>query len=311
MKKLKVAIIGAGISGLYLAWKLSRKEADVTVFEKEKGIWRKACSGLVSKRILELIPESERLVQNKINFTLIHFPKKTLKVNFSKVFFTISHFRLNELLFQLAEKNGVKVIFNQHLNSLPENFDRVIGCDSWNSLTRKGLDLPDPEFFLGIQGFLQKTDFSDFVETWPTKSGFIWKIPRGKEIEYGIIERPEEAKKILNDFLKKNKINLDSINSAVIPQGLIIPSHSQITLCGDAAGLTKPWSGGGIIWGLMAADILLKNFPDFLKYQKEMKKFFSLNIIFSKLAKKIIYFSGFNYPWLLPKIFAVDGDFLI
>ena len=38
MKNQKVAIIGAGISGLYLAWKLSEKGNEVTVFEKKDNI---------------------------------------------------------------------------------------------------------------------------------------------------------------------------------------------------------------------------------------------------------------------------------
>ena len=76
-------------------------------------------------------------------------------------------------------------------------------------------------------------------------------------------------------------------------------------------GLTKPWSGGGVIWSLFAANILLKNFPDFIKYQKEVKKFFLPKIILSKIAKKLVYFFGFKIPWLLPKNFKIEGDFLI
>jgi flavin-dependent dehydrogenase len=142
------------------------------------------------------------------------------------------------------------------------------------------------------------------------KNGFIWKIPRGKEIEYGIISTPKLAKPFFNEFLKKNNLRLERIQSSVVPQGLIISSHPQITLCGDAAGLTKPWSGGGVIWGLIAASFLLKNFPDFLKYQKELKKFFLLRIIFSKFATKMVYLFGFNFPWLFPKNIKIEGDFL-
>ncbi|KPJ56900.1 hypothetical protein AMJ49_03200 [Parcubacteria bacterium DG_74_2] len=308
---MRLAIVGAGISGLYLAWKLSEKGFEVTVFEKEKEIWQKACSGLISERILQFIPESEELIKNKINFVLIHFPKKTLKVNFSKVFFVIDHFQLNNLLFKLAKKSGTKILFNHSVKSIPQNFNKIIGCDGWNSQVRKSLNLPDPKFYLGIQGFLKEENFSDFVETWPQKSGFLWKIPRGREVEYGIIEEPKNAKKLFNDFLKKKNLKLERINSATISQSLIIPLNPNITLCGDAAGLTKPWSGGGIIWGLMAADILLRNFPDFLKYQKEMKKLFLLNINFSKLAKNLVYFLGFKFPFLLPKNFKTEGDFLI
>jgi hypothetical protein len=61
----------------------------------------------------------------------------------------------------------------------------------------------------------------------------------------------------------------------------------------------------------MSANLLLKNFPDFLKYQKETKKFFLLNASFSKLAKKLVYFLGFNFPHLLPSKCKIDGDFLI
>jgi len=83
---MKIAIIGAGICGLYLARKLSEKGSEVTVFEKKEKIGKGACSGLFSERILEFIPESEKLIQNQIESVLIHFPKRTLKVKFSRKF---------------------------------------------------------------------------------------------------------------------------------------------------------------------------------------------------------------------------------
>jgi flavin-dependent dehydrogenase len=164
---------------------------------------------------------------------------------------------------------------------------------------------------LAIQGFIFQNDYLNYVETWPTKNGFIWKIPRKRKIEYGIIEESQKIKLIFEEFLKKNNINLEKIKSGIISQGLIIPSDKKITLCGEAAGLTKPWSGGGVIWGLMAANFLLKNFPDFLKYKKTTKKFFSAKILFSKMATKLVYFAGFKTPWLLPKEFKIEGDFLL
>jgi len=308
---MKVAIVGAGITGLYLAWKLAEKGNEVTVFEKKEKVGKEVCSGLLSEKILEFIPESKNLIQNEIDFCLIHFTKRTLRINFSQKFFVISHFRLDNLVADLAIKSGAKIIFKSNINSPPPSADRVIGCDGSNSIIRKYLGLPNPDFFLGIQGFIDQKNNSNFVEVWPTKSGFIWKIPRGKEIEWGIIERGRLAKKIFEDFLNRKNIKLEKIKSAVIPQGLVIPKNQKITLCGDAAGLTKPWSGGGVIWGLLAANILLKNFPDFLKYQKEIKKFFLPKIIFSKMAKVLVYFFGFNFPWIFPKEMRIEGDFLI
>lgn len=314
---MKVAIIGAGITGLYLSWKLAEQGHQITVFEKREKIGKEVCSGLFSEKILKFIPESKRLVQNEIDFVLIHFPKRTFRVGFNEKFLVMDHFKLDNLVAELAqnESAGTKILLNHWLATSDVaslgDFERIVGCDGPNSVVRKSLGLPEPNYRLAIQGFVKKGDTSNFVETWPTKNGFIWKIPRGKEIEHGIIERGEVAKKFFEQFLNKRKVNLERVNSALIPQGLIIPKNQKITLCGDAAGLTKPWSGGGVIWGLIGAKILLKNFPDFLNYQREIKKFFLPKIIFSKMAKELVYFFGFNFPWLLPKNYRIESDFLL
>ncbi len=311
MKKEKIAIIGAGICGLYLGLKLSKKGYSVSIFEKKKEIGDKICSGLFSERILEFIPQSRNLIQNSINYTILHFPEKNIKVKFSKKFYIINHTELDRLTSDLARKAGVTINLNQDISILPQGFDKIIGCDGARSFVRKKLSLQNPQYRLGILGFLKKRSYLDYVETWPCHNGFIWKIPRGREIEYGIVGKPEEVKIIFDKFLNKNNISLAKTQARIIPQGFIIPSSHSITLCGDAAGLTKPWSGGGVIWGLIAAEILLKTFPDFLNYRKKMKKFFLPRIIFSKIAVKIIYFIGFKLPFLLPKKVKMESDFLL
>lgn len=330
---MKVAIIGAGICGLYLAWKLSEKGHKVLVFEKKERIGNDVCSGLFSQRILEFIPESRKLIQNEIKFVLLHFPKKTVTVRFSKNFFVMNHFELDKLTDSLAQKAGAEIVLNHNISSIPEElgpsssvkgegFDRIIGCDGANSFVRRSLGLPEPKYRLGIQGFTEARPLSasgeqfsassvDYVEIWPCKNGFIWKIPRGNEIEYGIVAEPKSAKMIFDNFLGKNNILLERTRSKIVPQDLIIPSNVSITLCGDASGLTKPWSGGGVIWGLKAAEILLKTFPDFLAYRKSVKRFFSPKIIFSKTAVKLVYFLGYKMPWFLPKKTRMESDFLL
>jgi electron-transferring-flavoprotein dehydrogenase len=308
---MKIAIIGAGTCGLYLAWKLAKKREDVTVFEKNNGIAEKVCSGLFSQRVLDFIPEAKGLIEKEINSAKIHFPEKTITLDFSKKFLLIDHSKLDNLLFDLARNAGAKIIFNKKISELPTGYDRVIGCDGAESFLRKYLKLSSPFFRLGIQGFVNTSSKENFADTWPCKNGFLWKIPRQDKTEYGIIGNMDEAYKIFNDFLKKNKINLENIKAKIIPQGLIIPKNKKIALCGDAAGLTKPWSGGGVVWALTSADILLKNFPNFKAYSKKTKEFFSPKIIVSKFITKIVYFLGFRLPFLLPKNNRIDPDFLV
>ncbi len=313
---MKVAIIGASVSGLYLAWKLSERENEVFVFEKKEKVGGKVCSGLFSERIFEFIPESKKLAKNEINFCKINFPKKTIYLYFKKRFFVCDRPEIETLLKNLAESSGAKIFFNKNishsdLGKFSKEFDRIVGCDGANSIVRDFLKLPKPKFYLGIKGIEKKENFSNFAEVWSTKNGFLWKIPRGKETEWGIMEEPKIAKEIFNDFLEKQNLKLEKIESAIIPQGFIIPKNEKITLCGDSTGLTKPWSGGGVIWSLISANLLLKNFPNFFKYQKEAKFFFFPNVISSKLSKKIVYLLGLSFPYSLLTSFKIDGDFLI
>ncbi len=306
---MKVAIVGGGICGLFLAEKLSKKKETVFVFEKKRKVGQKPCSGLFSERIFEFYPEAKNLVENQINYCLIHFPKKTIKVEFKRKFFVIERRKIDELAFQKAKRAGAQIFLGHRLTSIPEGFDRVIGCDGANSLIRKILGQKKLNFYFGFLGYLKKKDFSDFVETWPTKEGFLWKIPRGEKIEYGIIEKPKWARKIFEEFLTRNEIKLESFQFSPIAQGIEIPENEKITLCGEAAGLTKPWSGGGVIWGLKCCQILLETFPDFLQYHKRAKKFFSFQFQISKFLKNLVFRLGFNFPYLLPSKIKIDGDF--
>jgi flavin-dependent dehydrogenase len=314
---MKIAIVGGGVNGLYLAWKLSEKNHQVIIFERKKQIGENAvCSGLFSQRILDFIPQSRSLIKNKINYVLINFPKKTIRVNFSKEFFVMDHGQLDRLTADLAQKSGARIFLGRNINQIPEGFDRIIGCDGANSFVRRSLNLPEPKYKLGIlslKGIETRSPLGDrvsggledYVEVWPAKTGFFWRIPRGENIEEGAIRSLNFLKELPKKEIKEGE------QTKVIPQGLIIPNHSSITLCGDAAGLTKPWSGGGVIWGLLAADILLKTFPDFKKYRKLTKRFFIPKIIISKLGMKLVYFAGFKTPWLLPKKAGIESDFLL
>jgi len=308
---MKIAIIGAGINGLYLAWKLSELGNKVTVFEKKTEIGKVACSGLFSERILDFIPESRKLILNEINYVNVHFPRKTVRVKYRQKFYLMNHAELDKQVAELAMKAGAEIILGSKIDSLPSGFDRVLGCDGFDSVVRRKLGLINPAFRFTVQGFLDEKDSSDCVETWAVEDGFIWKIPRGNEIEYGIISNPKSAVEIFNEFLRKKNLKLERIASSVVPQGFVIPQNPVVTLCGDAAGLTKAWSGGGVIWGLIAADILLKNFPDLLKYKNSMEKFFLPRMKISRLGTKLAYFVGFKFPWLLPGKVTIEGDFLL
>jgi len=317
---MRVCVVGAGLIGSFVAWKLSEKGYDVTVYEKKKRPGKNACSGLVSTRIWNFIPEKKSLIENEIKGTKIKFGKKTVHVSFKPEMLALNRRALDRFVFSLAQNSGAKIKTGSEvkrvivskgkrpvvISDVCEEYDFLIGCDGPFSVVRKSLGLPDPDFKLGIFTYLKKPDEKKYSCVKAFKNGFSWRVPRKKKTEIGVLSDPEDAKRIFErEFGKHSKIF-----SAVIPEGLRVSNHERIALCGDSSGLTKPWSGGGIIWELTAADILIKKFPDIPGFNREMKRFFGPRVFFSKLVTKIVLFSGFNLPFLLPKKTKFDPDWV-
>jgi len=321
---MKICIVGAGINGSYLAWKLAN-EHDVTIFEQRGFIGKQVCSGMVSERIWNFIPKNEKLIENYINEAILHYTKKNVKLLFSPRFIILEHAELDRYVAELAEKNGAKIELNKPVkrvfalkNSKPQisvedeiyEFDYIIGADGPLSVVRKCIGIKDPNFRLGIYTYVEKEDKSNKVDIWPFKNGFFWKIPRGNKIEYGIIDSVSTAKTNFEKICRSKKIRIGKLYSQLIPQSLVETQKNRVALVGDACGLTKPWSGGGIIWGLTADDILLKTFPNLSKYSESIRRFFEAKIFFSKLFMRLAYEFADKLPFLLPKEINFDSDWV-
>lgn len=309
----KVAVIGGGVIGVYLALKLKEKGLDVFLYDqkKEKDLGFKPCSTLVSERIKQFIVFPEDCVENIIDGCRIHFPKKTIELNFNPKHLALNRDKLIKSQLSLLKEKGVNLLLGQRVDDIPSQYDYIIGCDGPVSMIRRKLGLKEPKLKIGAQVFVEKPDLSSFTNVFPFPSGFFWKIPRHDFIEYGFLSS-SNIKDSFFTFLKEQGVEAKDIALALIPCSgakMIFSQNKKVALCGDAMGLTKPWSGGGIIWSLYAADILLNNFPNFEKYEKEIKKFFKPKIIEGTMANAMVNFLGFNLPFLLPVKVNYDNDF--
>ncbi len=315
--KLKVAIIGGGVMGLYISWKLSEAGHDVSVFDrrKEEELYMKPCSALVSERIRQFIPISDECVENVINSCIINFPKKKVRLDFEPKHLSLNKEKLIHILLDLNKKNGAKLFFEKEIKELPQGFDKIIGCDGALSVTRKFLGLANPKVRMGAQIISEKEDSLNITETFQVEGGFSWRIPKNETIEFGVLgkENAREIKRIT----AQEGLNEKDIKAAVVPSpgfflndaGLIFPKEDNVTLCGDAMGLAKPWSGGGVIWGLHAADILVKTFPDFKEYKKQTVRFFRFKVLKGQLSNALVQFLGKYFPHVIPGKIIYDNDF--
>ncbi|QLH79762.1 FAD-dependent monooxygenase [Halosimplex rubrum] len=135
----------------------------------------------------------------------------------------------------------------------------VAGCDGPKSRVRRELDMPEPDELLhGVLGFSDEDDATDFVDVHLTVPDFFaWRIPRGGAgVEYGLATPPSaDVRERFDRFTADYGVETDRRCSGLIPVG---PPDSVTSrrafLVGDAAAQTKPFTGGGIRYGMTAAD---------------------------------------------------------
>jgi len=321
---MRVGIVGCGINGAYLAWELS-KGNEVEVFEKGGVVGEKPCSELISERIWNFVPKKNELIRNIIEELVIHFSKKDIKLKFFPRMLVVDRKQLASYIVELAMQNGAKINLNSEVkkvfyikNKKPQlsvsgrvyEFDYLIGCDGYNSIVRKSLGIKDPLSILGIYTRIKKKSTKNSIDVYPLKNGISWVIPRKDEVEYGVYEKVEIAKNEFDNFCKGMKIKPKGVYSQLIPSRLTRMHKDRVALVGDAVGLTKPWSYGGIIWGLIADNILIRTFPNFAKYEEGVRDYFEPKIFYSKIALFTAKNLGNKLSFFAPKEIWFDGDWI-
>ncbi len=136
----------------------------------------------------------------------------------------------------------------------------LAGADGPVSRVRREAGLPESDERLhGVLAFDDEPDDGDFVDVHLTAPGFFaWRIPRGDAgVEYGLAAPPDtEVPALFEQLTDAYGVDTDRFCSGAIPIGP--PDRTvadRVFLLGDAAGQTKPFTGGGILYGMTAADV--------------------------------------------------------
>jgi geranylgeranyl reductase family protein len=277
-------VVGAGPAGSRFARRAAESGHDVLAFEQGVVGRPLACSGHVSTDVWEFVPADARedLHQTEISGARFHLGGADSPAyrfyRTAPISNVIDRVNLDRVLADAAREAGANLAENHTVigvTELPEyvrvrvqgpdgtdtyRARMVVGCDGPASRVRRELDLPEPDEFLhGILGFTDESDASDFVDVHLTVPGFFaWRIPRGPAgVEYGLAVDAEsaDAGARFDEFTADYGVNPDKVHSGLIPIG---PPASvtgdRSLLIGDAAAQTKPFTGGGIRYGMIAAD---------------------------------------------------------
>ena len=276
-------VVGAGPAGSRFARSASERGHDVLVFEQGTIGEPLACSGHVSLDVWEYVPDGARgeLFQNEIRGARFHLGGPDSRAypfyRDGPISNAVDRVGLDRALARAASDAGADVRDSHTVTAVDEGREAVtvtargpdgteshearmvVGADGPRSRVREQCSIPEPDEFLhGVLGFDPEPDHEAFVDVHLTVPGFFaWRIPRGEDgVEYGLAVSPGDDLNARFDRLTAGyDATIDRRCSGLIPVG---PASRTIgrrsLLVGDAAGQTKPFTGGGILYGMRSAD---------------------------------------------------------
>ena len=282
-----VAVVGAGPAGSRTARNLARAGLSVRLLEEHRRVGVPShCSGLISPRTLREAEIGEDAIIHRITGAFVHTARgsevalggdKTRAVAIDRV-------RWDETLAEQAQVAGADLVRarltgvereNSHVRLHTQTDGRdsaftarvVVGADGAHSRVARSLGLPGPAekvYCLGIEGRL-KTPREEFVHVFVghdlAPGWFGWIIPTGDGgvragIGSGNAVKPIACYRRLTELFPRLFDGIEScrLYGGTIPLDFAPRSLADnVLLVGDAAGQVKPFSGGGIYTGLVAA----------------------------------------------------------
>lgn len=317
-------VIGGGPVGLYLAKEFQEKGSSVLILDASfpPPQKNKLCSGLVSKHLFEFVPKDNFFIEKKFSCARCWIEENPF--DFKGEVWLIDRAKFDQYLFEKAEKAGIEIKTGKKVVKVEEKKDLVkvvlengkefqgkvlAGCDGAVSITAREIGLPlQKNLLLGviayskIENCKRETEAENFPNLFFSKKFpgfFIWRIPRKEVVEWGIALKPKQKpKQKLENFLKEKNIKYKNLRAALIPfYPLKRTVSSRVFLCGDAAGQIKPATGGGIVYGLIAARIASRvinpSNPKMDVYEKKWRQALMKEISFGNFLRGCYYLPNF------------------
>jgi geranylgeranyl reductase family protein len=330
-----VIVVGGSISGLRTAELISSHGYKTLVLEEHEKIGKPLkCAGLVSWRIFELIPDlPKEMIVNTVSEAKFFSPSGnffTLKSR--KPVYVIDREKFDEYLAKRARENNCKIRLSTVLRNLSYekncikvftnkgNFEAklLVGADGANSLVAKKLRLDQPKnSLIGIQASVKGNFEKDCVELWfgrkVAPNFFAWVIPENENRARIGLATNKNPRFYFEKFLEKRVgVKVKPNVYGLIRFGLMKESVAErVVLVGDAACMVKPFSGGGIIYGLIGSEVCAKAYIKALeegKFERNFLKKAYENEWKAKLSKAIL--KGMLLRKIFSKLYDQQLDFL-
>lgn len=262
-----IAVIGAGPAGLRSAALCERAGLDVLVLERKPEIGLPVqCSGLISRNLDRLVKPPGSCIEHRVRGAIVHGPggreirlEKPGTAAYVIDRAAFDGFLARQVRSEVRLDTGVRRLHYSRggvrldTSGGPVRARAVLGCDGPRSVVARHFRSRPGELLQGVIAIEKKADRSKFVELWLDREvcdGFLWRIPRGRSVEYGMMGSRASFGRLEKFFGVGGGLER---RAGMIPIGPGKSFFERSLLVGDAAAQTKPWSGGGVIYGLTAA----------------------------------------------------------
>jgi digeranylgeranylglycerophospholipid reductase len=282
-----VVIIGGGPAGLYAAARLARQGFHTTLLEEHPTVGEPVhCTGVLATEAFEEFGLSRRAVLNELRTARFWSPARH-QITYSgpRVEAVVVDRRaFDQELHALAQSAGV--VIEQGARATMVQIDStgvtiktasgewrgracVLACGANYSLHRQvGLEMPSL-FLHTAQVELAAREQGDVELHFGNRvapKGFGWVVPvaRGEQIcaRVGIMcehDAPAHFDRLAEDVATRWKIDREQMarpRQKILPLAPITRTYGDRLLAiGDAAGLVKPTTGGGIYYSLLSASL--------------------------------------------------------
>jgi len=301
-------IVGAGPIGGYLARKLVEKELSVLILEEHSEIGRPfQCAGLVNPKAMASVDLLDTVL-TPIWGARIYSPEGTLvEIGQKDKVRTWSVCRklFDEAVVIQSIKSGADIwLSSKPINlkieenkveieiSTPDgiknlNTKVICGADGAHSWVRRTLKMGRPkETMIGMQievtGYNGKSGKLDMYTGSDISPGFFaWVIPSGETARVGVWSQTKyigekSCEDLLNELMRNSRWahkfkDCKEVGRFVgsVPSGILKNTTStRVALFGDAAGICKPTTGGGIGPGFAHIDLIVDDFANLIRDNK-------------------------------------------
>ncbi|MDM7274721.1 MAG: NAD(P)/FAD-dependent oxidoreductase [Thermoprotei archaeon] len=301
---MNIAVIGGGFSGLIFSLKFLKAGADVTLYEEHLRVgYPPHCTGLVSGRVVALIGEAARKsIISRYDTLTLESEGSEVRLKVLGDVYKLDRIMLEELLLEEAEARGLKVLLGSRVSRISprglvevggavRSYDSIILAEGYYGSLRGKLGLGyfnPPVYGVNIEYRRGDAGAGNILVSFDPQTShkfFSWNLKVRDTILAGTgVRDPRLLKQRIRALEKKHSLS-ETVKTygGPILTGPPPPklSMGKIHVVGDAGGLNKPLTGGGLYPNSLAAELslrLLKSVGDANRALNE-----ALNIVAGRL----------------------------